>query len=139
MTEQQAAVHMFRGLVAPLRLRVALDPEGFPVAPGRLGQLEWHTQDVVAIYSQSMRMQSKLLQIPGIQRHQMGDREFRLLLPVEKGHEKEVKEGLRAVAKLLGLRTRHTLSDRQKAALLVGRRPSPKGVRSSHAPPAPGR
>jgi hypothetical protein len=30
-----------------------------------------------------MRMLAKLLRIPGVRRHQVGDREFRLLLPVD--------------------------------------------------------
>jgi hypothetical protein len=81
--EQRSAFEAFRAVVAPLRLRVTADPEGFPIAPGRYGQLEWHDVDQVAIYSQTMGMLAKLLRIPGVRRHQVGDREFRLLLPVD--------------------------------------------------------
>jgi hypothetical protein len=55
-----------------------------------------------------------------VRRHQVGDREFRLLLPVEKGHD---NPSLGAVARLLQARTRHVLSERQKLVLLHGRRP----------------
>ena len=58
--------------------------------------------------------------VPGVQRHQTGDREFRLLLAVEKGHE---NPSLGAVARLLRVRTRHALSEHQKLVLLHGRRP----------------
>ena len=119
-TEQRAAYDWFRAVVAPLRLRVVADAEGFPIAPGRYGQVEWHAEGVVAIYSQTVRMLAKLLAIPGIRRHQTGDREFRLLRPVEKGHD---NPSLGAVARLLRVRTRRILSERQKLVLLHGRRP----------------
>jgi hypothetical protein len=41
-SEQRLAFRAFRALVAPLRLRVKADSEGFPIAPGRYGRLEWH-------------------------------------------------------------------------------------------------
>ena len=47
--EQRLAFTNFRALVALLRLRVKPDAEGFPIAPGRYGQLEWHDADHVAI------------------------------------------------------------------------------------------
>jgi hypothetical protein len=40
--EQRLAFTTFRAAVAPLRLRVKADAEGFPIAPGRYGQLEWY-------------------------------------------------------------------------------------------------
>jgi hypothetical protein len=119
-TEQRAAYDWFRSVVAPLRLRVVADAEGFPIAPGRYGQVEWHAEGVVAIYSQTVRMLAKLLAVPGVRRHQTGDREFRLLLPVEKGRE---NPSLWAVVRLVRVRTRHVLSERQKLVLLHGRRP----------------
>ena len=95
----------FRSVVAPLRLRVVADAEGFPIAPGRYGQVEWHAEGVVAIYSQTVRMLAKLLAIPDIRHHQTGDREFRLLLAVENGRE---NPSLGAVARLLQVRTRRS-------------------------------
>lgn len=118
--EQRAALATFRSFVAdPLRLRVKADPEGWPFAPGRHGQIEWHSDMVVAIYSQSMRMLAKLTRIQGVRRHQIGDQEFLLLLPVEGVHD---RASLGAVACLLRVRTRRVSSERQKAALLHGRR-----------------
>jgi hypothetical protein len=63
--EQRTAFETFRSVVAPLRLRVAADAEGFPISPGRYGQLEWHDAGQLAIYSQTMRMLAKLLRISG--------------------------------------------------------------------------
>jgi hypothetical protein len=117
--EQRAAFERFRAIVGPLRLRVTSDAEGFPVALGRYGQLEWHDAGHVAIYSQTMRMLAKLLTIPGVRRHQVGDREFRLLLPLEEMHD---SAALGAIARLLRVRIRRTLSERQKLTLLNGRR-----------------
>jgi hypothetical protein len=117
--EQRSAFETFRSVVAPLRLRVTADSEGFPIAPGRYGQLEWHDAGHVAIYSQTMRMLAKLLRIRGVRRHQVGDREFRLLLPVDNVHDRAEFE---AVARLLRIRTRRTLSERQKLTLIQGRR-----------------
>ena len=120
--EQRAALATFRTLVAPLRLRVTADTEGWPIARGRYGQVEWHAPDTVAIYSQTMRMLARLAQIPGVRRHQIGDDEFRLLLRVGEAvdgvHD---SADLRSVVQLLQLRRRRIQSERQKAALLHGR------------------
>ena len=43
-------------LVAPLRLRVVRDSEGWAMVPGRLGQIEWHAGTVT---------QRRLLAFPG--------------------------------------------------------------------------
>lgn len=117
--EQRAALGAFRTLVDPLRLRLKADPEGWPVAAGRYGQIEWHDAGTVAIYSRTMRMLAKLTRIPGVRRHQIGDDEFRLLLAVDKSND---SDALRVVAFLLRLRTRRVQSERQKLALLHGRR-----------------
>jgi hypothetical protein len=118
--EQRLAFTTFRAAVAPLRLRVKADAEGFPAAPGRYGQLEWHDAGHLAIYSQTMRMLAKLTAIPGVRRHQAGDHEFRLLLAVDNVLDRAV---LADIARPLRVRTRHVLSDRQKLTLLHGRRP----------------
>ncbi len=118
--DQRAALATFRTFADPLRLRVTTDPEGWPVAPGRYGQLEWHAEDTVAIYSTSLRVLDRLLAVPGVRRHQMGDQEYRLLLPVpvEGMHQ---AAGVRAVAALLRVRRRRVQSERQKLALDHGR------------------
>jgi hypothetical protein len=117
--EQRLAFTAIRALVSPLRLRVKTDAEGFPISPGRYGQLEWHDAGHVAIHSRTMRMLAKLTRIPRVRRHQAGDHEFRLLLAVEDVHD---RAALGAVARLLRVRTRHVLSERQKLTLLHGRR-----------------
>jgi hypothetical protein len=117
--EQRLAFTDFRALVAPLRLRVKADAEGFPIALGRYGHLEWYDAGQVAIHSQTMRMLAKLTRIPGIRRHQLGDHEFRLLLAVEDAHD---RAALGAIARLLRVRTRRALSERQKLTLVQGRR-----------------
>ena len=86
--EQRLAFTDFRALVAPLRLRVKADVEGFPIAPGRYGHLEWYDGGQVAIHSQTVRMLAKLTRIPRVRRHQIGDPEFRLLLAVEDVHDR---------------------------------------------------
>ena len=106
--EQRSAFETFQSVVAPLRLRVKADAEGFPIAPGRYGDLEWYDAGQVAIHSQTMRMLAKLTAIPGVRRHQLGDHEFRLLLAVEDVHD---RAALGAVARLLRVRTRRVLSE----------------------------
>ena len=66
-----------------------------------------------------MRMLAKLTAIPGVRRHQVGDHEFRLLLAVDNVHD---RTSLWAIARLLRVRTRRVLSERQKLTLLHGRR-----------------
>ena len=117
--EQRQAHTQFRAIL-PSRTRITLDVEGWPMARGRYGQLEWHDASTLAIFSSTPRMLAKLAQIPGVRRHQRGDQEFRLLLPVEKMHEKGI---LGALCRLRKVRTHRILSERQKEALFQGRRP----------------
>ncbi len=118
--EQRAAFEEFQAIAAPLRLRVVADAEGFPIARGRYGQIEWYCAGTVAIHSRTMRMLAKLTRLPSVRRHQVGDGEFRLLLPMDKVHD---SAALGAVATLLRIRRRRLLSERQKLALLHGGRP----------------
>jgi hypothetical protein len=67
-----------------------------------------------------MRMLAKLLRIQGVRRHQVGDREFRLLRPVDNVHD---RAELEAIARLVRIRVRRRLSERQKLTLIQGRRP----------------
>jgi hypothetical protein len=69
----------FKALATPLRLRVQLDGEGFPFIPGRLGRIEWTGGPMLAVYSDRPKVFAKLLVVPGIKRHQIGDKEIRLL------------------------------------------------------------
>jgi hypothetical protein len=69
----QTATARLRALAAPLRLRVTRDPEGWPMIPGRLGHLEWHTADTLAAYTRGAVTRRRLLAFPGGRRHQVGD------------------------------------------------------------------
>src|SRR5215831_14744486 len=74
--EHTASRHL-RGLVRPLRLRVTADAEGYPVIPGRYGQIEWFDGQDLAVYSDHPRIFAKIWAIPGVRRHQTGDQEMR--------------------------------------------------------------
>jgi hypothetical protein len=45
---------------APFRFRVIADGEGFPVMPGRLGQVEWRDAQLLAVYTDRPLMFKKL-------------------------------------------------------------------------------
>ena len=72
-----------RHLAHPLRLRITRDAEGFPVIPGRYGQLEWFDGQDLAVYSTHPRLFAKIWAVPGVRRHQTGDREMRAVFPPE--------------------------------------------------------
>jgi hypothetical protein len=50
------AVAQLRQLAEPYRLRVQADAEGFPVIPGRYGQIEWFDGQDLAVYSNHPRL-----------------------------------------------------------------------------------
>jgi hypothetical protein len=84
-----------RLIVGPYRFRVRTDVEGFPIMPGRYGRIEWccdgvdcHScplpgQVALAVYTDRARLFGKLWAIPGVKRHQTGDREMRAVFPPE--------------------------------------------------------
>ncbi len=83
--EQSAAFEQLRQLAAPHRFRVSADAEGFPMIPGRHGQIEWYHPDgshLAAYTAGSSIRRGKLLSLPNIIRHQVGDSECRILFPV---------------------------------------------------------
>src|SRR2546426_12374670 len=93
--ERQRAVEQLRTVAKPYRLRVQVDAEGFPVIPGRYGQIEWHCDGVncsscalpgqfaLAVYTDRPRLFEKLWAIPGAKRHQTGDTKMRAVFPAE--------------------------------------------------------
>lgn len=93
--EQARAFTELRALARPHRFRVVADPEGFPIIPGRSGCIERHCDGVdcwscplpgqfaLAVYSYRRRLFEKLWAIPGVTRHQTGDREMRAVFPLE--------------------------------------------------------
>jgi hypothetical protein len=62
-----------------------LDAEGWPVIPGKLGQIEWAGPGVtrLGVYTDHPRVFAWLRGIPGLRPWQTGDREMRALFPVE--------------------------------------------------------
>src|SRR5207249_3811429 len=95
VSERQRAVEQLRKVAKPYRLRVQADPEGFPIIPGRHGQIEWYCDGVncsscllpgqfaLAVYTDRPRLFAKLWAIPGVKRHQTGDTEMRAVFPAE--------------------------------------------------------
>ncbi len=81
--EQQRTVEHLRTLTKPCRFRIQADAEGFPIIPGRYGQIEWFDGTELAVSSDRPRLFAKLWAIPGVRRHQTGDREMRAVFPVE--------------------------------------------------------
>jgi hypothetical protein len=63
----------------------SLDAEGWPVIPGKLGQIEWAGPGVtrLGVYTDHPRVFAWLRRIPGVRPWQTGDREMRALFPVE--------------------------------------------------------
>ena len=99
--EQTAAFQSLRSLAGPLRLRVTRDREGWPIIPGRLGQIEYHDGVELAVYTDRPRLFAKLWAIQGVRRHQTGDDEMRALFP---------PEALEPVAGVIRARRRRSLS-----------------------------
>src|SRR5438034_7723460 len=91
----QRAVAQLRTVAKPYRFRVRADAEGFPIIPGRHGQIEWYCDGVncsscllpgqfaLAVYTDRPRLFSKIWSIPGVRRHQTGDSEMRAVFPAE--------------------------------------------------------
>ena len=117
-TEQTRAFAQFRELAKPHRHRLRADAEGWPVIPGRYGQIEWYCdghdcaarvggfcplprQFAMAVYTDRPRLFQKLWAIPGVKRHQAGDHEMRAVFP---------PEALEQVAGVIKARRKRTLS-----------------------------
>ena len=95
MPEPQRAVAQLRTVAKPYQFRVQADAEGFPIIPGRHGQIEWYCAGVncsscalpgqfaLAVYTDHPRLFAKLWAIPGVKRHQTGDTEMRAVFPPE--------------------------------------------------------
>jgi hypothetical protein len=98
---QRRAAEQLRALARLHRLRVAFDTEGFPVIPGRYGQIEWFDGTDLAVYTDRLRLFAKLWAIPGVRRHQTGDTEMRAVFP---------PEALQLIAGAIKARRRRTLS-----------------------------
>jgi hypothetical protein len=71
-------------LAQPLRCRVVRDAEGRPVILGRLGRIEPHDGQALAVYNDRPRLFARLWAIRGVRRWQVGDQKARGLVPVER-------------------------------------------------------
>ena len=82
-SEKTTANDKMRSLAGGGKYRVDRDTEGFPVIPGRLGRIEWHDPEgrELAVYTDRPRLFTRLLDVPGVRRHQTGDQELRALFP----------------------------------------------------------
>jgi len=80
---KQRAAEQLRMLAKPYRFRVRLDGEGFPMIPGRYGQIEWFDDADLAVYTDRPRLFARIWAIPGVRRHQTGDTEMRAVFPPE--------------------------------------------------------
>ncbi len=117
-SEQERAVQQLRALAEPHRFRVQLNGEGFPVIPGRSGQIEWYCDGVncaarsggscplpgkfaLAVYTDRPRLFERLWAISGVKRYQTGDTEMRAVFP---------PEAVEQVASVIKARRRRTLA-----------------------------
>ena len=83
LSEQQRGAQQLRALAKPYRFRVQADAEGFPIIPGRYGQIEWFDGQALAVHSDHPKLFRKLWAIANVRRHQTGDREMRAVFPPE--------------------------------------------------------
>src|SRR5437588_11583189 len=95
LSESQRALEHLRVLAKPYRFRVRADAEGFPVIPGRYGQIEFYCDGVnchgcplpghvaLAVYTDRARLFSKIWSLPGVRRYQTGDSKMRAVFPAE--------------------------------------------------------
>jgi hypothetical protein len=119
--DQKAEQAWFRAQVAVVnpRARVVRDSEGWPFVPGSVGCVETALDRTLRAVFTSRRVVDRLLAIPGVRRHQMGDTEARMLFPADD------PACLRAVLSVIRPRVRRVLSVEQRAALVqrgVGQR-----------------
>jgi hypothetical protein len=150
-SEQAQALARFRELAKPHRLIVRTDAEGFPVIPGRYGQIEWYCdgencaarfggfcalpgQLALAVYTERPRLFEKLWAIPGVKRHQTGDHEMRAVFPPEaleqaaaviKARRKRILSP--EAAKKLGARTAYRATSGHQKTLKSTRQAVTKG------------
>src|SRR5262245_10951102 len=99
--EQTRAFPQLQSLAATHGYRVTADSEGFPMIPGRYGQIEWTGGPELAVYSRRPRLFQKLWAIPGVTRHQTGDDEMRAVFP---------PEALEQVAQVIKARRKRSLA-----------------------------
>ena len=126
MTSEQAeAFARVRKLADRARLRVRPNAEGWPIIPGRLGQIEWYCngqdchgcplpgEPALAVYTDRPRLFPKLRALLRVRRWQTGDREMRAVFP---------PEAFEQVASVIRARRRRIQSPAQTQNLAKGPR-----------------
>jgi hypothetical protein len=106
--EQRDHADVLRGQVdaAGLRVRIVADGEGFPIIPGRFGQVEYYGADHptgerrLRVFTNTPRMIRRLLAAPGVHRQQMGAHEARFWFSADS------PETLREVCTIIRAKTR---------------------------------
>jgi hypothetical protein len=73
-------VEAFRRCVAPLRARVEFGADGWPIAPGRYGRLEWRGLEasgeaLLYAFTNRVKLIGRLRAVVGVRPKQTGDRE----------------------------------------------------------------
>ena len=101
-----------RALAKSYRFRIEADVEGFPIIPGRYGQIERFDGHDLAVYTDRPRLFSKVWSIPGVRRHQTGDVEMRAVFP---------PEALQQVAAVIRARQKRTQTSPQSLQNLRSR------------------
>ena len=116
--EQRAEMTSFRermAAVAP-RVRVTRDAEGWPMVPGRLGQIEWGGDRArLFVFTDRPRLIARLAAIAGVRHHQTGDREARFWFPADDA------DCLRVVCRVIRVRIRRPPTSGNLAALTAAR------------------
>ncbi len=126
--EQRAAFDFMRRLGEPFRLRVKPDVEGWPIIPGRYGQIEWVDEEQIAVFTDRRLIRSRLLAVPGVRPHQVGDTELRALAP---------PEALETLAGITQARKRRIVTEAQRQKLAeIGYRVTPEGQSGGSNPEA---
>jgi hypothetical protein len=77
-TEQLSAVKELSSTASGYR--VIEDEDGWPISPGRHWRLEHLGAGQLAAFTEGRQIRARLLAIPGVTRHQVGDTELRVLL-----------------------------------------------------------
>jgi hypothetical protein len=80
--EHRRAFAILRAIAFPHGFRVVADAEG-PRIPGRLGHAEHHDGARLAAFTTGRLARRRLLAVPGVVPHQVGDGELRALFPLE--------------------------------------------------------
>jgi hypothetical protein len=78
--DQREARDLFAQQVGP-SYRIDSDAEGWPIIPGRYGQIEWYDGQRLAVFTVGRLIRGRLLAIPETRRTQTGDFELRATFP----------------------------------------------------------